>query len=439
MDISVIGTGYVGLVTGVCFAELGMNVVCSDVNKEKIKNLDKGVIAFSEPGLEEMLKRNCQLGRLRFTPDMREAVEHGKVVFIAVDTPVLEDGSVDLSNMMDAAEQIASCMTDYRVIVYKSTVPIGTGRRIKDLIKGVIRQKKENIDFDIVSNPEFFKEGSGIYDFIASDRIVVGVENERSAGIMQGLFNSQILINNIPLIITSLETAEMIKYASSCFLAAKAGFINEIASICELCNADVKVVSLGMGFDRLIGIKFPNPEPGFDGNCYLKDSRAFLKTCESLGYIPKIIKSALGVSNNQKKVVFTKIRKAVGRLKNKNVTILGIAYKPETDDIRESPAISIINMLVEKGAKVKVFDPKAMNNARKQYPDLCVQYCSGVEEACRNSNCIILHTEWKQFQNLNFLKLGEIVKTPVFIDLRNIYEPARVKSAGFSYTGMGRC
>lgn len=437
MNIAVIGTGYVGLVTGGCLAQLGMNVICMDIDKEKIEKLKNGVIPIYEPGLEEIIKENLISKRLVFTTSIEEAVAHGKVIFIAVGTPPQQDDSADLKYVYQAARDIAKHMEDYKVIVNKSTVPIGTGLLVKSEIESILKQRDKTFGFDVVSNPEFLREGTAVKDFLKPDRIIIGAESEISLNFMKKIYDVQIQLD-IPIIVTNLETAEMIKYAANAFLATKISYINEIADMCDLCNADVRVVSVAMGLDNRIGPKFLNPGPGYGGSCFPKDTKALVKIGKDLGYLPKIIESVVEVNDNQSMIMFKKIKSAIGNLENKVITILGIAFKPETDDIREAPAISIIKILLENGVKIKAFDPEAMENAKKIHPDLAIEYYSDMYSACENSDCIVLVTEWKDFLNLDFLKLKSIVRTPIFVDLRNAYVPSYVKNLGFLYRGVGR-
>lgn len=436
MNISVIGTGYVGLVTGVCLADLGMNVVCMDNNQEKIDILNKGQCTIYEPNLEEMLKESLNNKRIKFTKKIKEAVEFGQVIFIAVGTPELDDGSADLQYVFEAARDIAFNMNDYKVIVNKSTVPISTGQKVKQEINDILKQLNKNIKFDIVSNPEFLREGSAVGDFINPDRIVIGAENENAITIMKKIYHIQEKIN-IPIVFTNIETAEMIKYASNAFLATKVSFINEVANMCERSNADVRTVSKAMGLDRRIGPHFLKAGPGYGGSCFPKDTKAFVNIGKRFGYVPKIVKSTIHVNNKQKKIMVDKISRLIGDLEGKTISILGIAFKSETDDIRESPSISIIEELVKGKANVKVYDPKSMDNLKRLQPELRIQYCSDAYLACENSDCVVLVTDWNEFKKFDLIKLKEIVKSPVLVDLRNIYDPEYVKSLGFIYEGVG--
>lgn len=437
MNIAVIGTGYVGLVTGVCLSWLGLNVMCMDVDKEKIHKLNSGIIPIYEPGLEELVSECVRSGRLFFTDNMKKAVDFGEAIFIAVGTPQDENDSADLKYLYAAASEIANSMEGYRVIITKSTVPVGTGSKIKNKIREALDQQEKNISFDVVSNPEFLREGSAIKDFIKPDRIVIGVETDRAEALMKKLYAAQILLD-IPVIVTDIETAEMVKYASNAFLAAKISYINEIANICDLCNADISTVVLAMGLDKRINPSFLRPGPGYGGSCFPKDTKALLHFGRNLGYSPKLIEGVIDVNNTQRIIMFNKIRNALGDLTGKTITILGISFKPGTDDIREAPSIPIIKLLLEAGALVAAYDPAAMENMRLQFPKLNVACCEDIYSACTNSDCVVLMTEWKEFCQLDFERLHAIMRTPIFIDLRNIYDPAYVKNFGFYYRGVGK-
>lgn len=437
MNIAVVGTGYVGLVTGGCLAQLGMNVICMDIDEDKIKKLRNGIVPIYEPGLQEIIRENLNSERLSFTTSIKEAVDHAKVIFIAVGTPQQQDDSADLKQVYQAVREIASNMEDYKVIVNKSTVPIGTGQWVKTEVESILQQRNRTFGFDIVSNPEFLREGTAIKDFLKPDRIVIGAESETAVNIMKRIYEVQIQLD-IPIVVTNIESAEMIKYASNAFLATKISYINEIADMCDLCNADISAISKAMGMDSRIGPKFLSPGPGYGGSCFPKDTKALITIGKSLGYIPKIVESTVEVNDNQSVIMVEKIKNTIGSLENKSITILGIAFKPETDDIREAPSISIMKILSDNGAKIKAYDPEAMENAKKAHPDLSVEYCSDVYSACEDSDCVVLVTEWEDFKNLDFLKLKAISRTPIFVDLRNTYVPDYVKSFGFIYMGVGR-
>lgn len=437
MNIAVIGAGYVGLVTGGCLAQQGMNIICMDSDEDKIKKLKNGIVPIYEPELENIIRVNYSSRRLDFTTSIKEAVNHAEVVFIAVGTPPLQDASVDLEYVHRAVREIACHMENYKVIVCKSTVPVGTGQWIISEINTVLQQRGKAISFDVVSNPEFLREGTAVKDFFKPDRIVIGAEREAAINIMKNVYILQAQLD-IPIVVTNIETAEMIKYASNAFLATKISYINEIADMCDFCNADIGVISNAMGLDSRIGPEFLSPGPGYGGSCFPKDTKELVNMGKNLGYTPMIIKSTVEVNNNQPGIMFQKIKSTIGDFENKTITVLGIAFKPETDDIREAPAISIIKMLLDNRAKVKTFDPKAMENAQKAYTDYSIEYCSDVYSACEDSDCIVLVTEWKDFKSLDFSRLKSIVRTPVFIDLRNVYESSYVKNFGFLYKGVGR-
>jgi len=438
MNISIIGAGYVGLVTGACLASAGMDVLCCDRDKNRIAELKKGSFPIYEPCLENLV-HNCMknLKRLDFITDIKKAVEYADVIFICVNTPTLENNICDLGNVLDASRDIAQHINCYKVIVNKSTVPVGTGKTVKKEIENILKKLGKDTEFDIVSNPEFLREGSAVYDFINPERIVIGAENTRAVDIMKEVYKDQIQCN-IPVLITNIETAEMIKYASNAFLALKISFINEIANICEYCGADIVTVAKGMGMDSRIGPKFLNPGPGFGGSCFPKDVRALSGMCSSYGYKPVMLDSILEVNRRQKDRMIQKIENRLGRLEGRKIAVLGIAFKPETDDIRESPALNIILELVARNADVHIYDPKAMHNLKNEYPELNVKYFRDAYSACSHCDCIVLATEWKEFAGLDFAKLAGMVGNRVFFDFRNMFEPEYVKSFGFLYEGVGR-
>src|SRR4030066_208788 len=433
MHISIIGTGYVGLVTGICFAEFGLNVTCVDNNEKKIKLLKKGVVPFYEPGAEELLQRNLKAGRINFTTNIGNAVDSALVVFIAVGTPPRGDGSADMRHVEDVAKEIARHIKSYKVIVTKSTVPVGTGEKLRQIIS---KHLKENVDFDIVSNPEFLREGAGIEDFMRPNRIVIGTSSEQASAIMRDLYRPLYLIET-PFIITDVKTAELIKYASNAFLATKVSFINEIANLCEAVGADVQVVAKSMGLDKRIGPKFLHAGPGYGGSCFPKDVRALLQIAERHGYDFKIARSVIEVNITQKDRMITKIEHALRGAGGKTIGILGLAFKPNTNDIRESPAIHIIEGLIEIGANIRVYDPAAMDDAKAVLGNR-VTYCNDAFDVATNADALILVTEWNQFRNLQLEKLKGFLKHPVFIDLRNVYEPERMRKNGFDYYSVGR-
>ncbi len=432
MNICVVGTGYVGLVTGACFAEFGLRVVCVDKDETKIQSLKSGVIPIYELGLEELVKKNLQEGRLAFTTDLGWAVETSLVIFIAVGTPSQEDGSADLSYVEAVAHDIAQHMNGYKVIVTKSTVPVGTGERLREIIGAV---RKEKVDFDMVSNPEFLREGSAIEDFMRPNRIVIGAESSQAIAIMKDLYRPLYLIET-PFIITNVPTAEMIKYTSNAFLATKISFINEVANLCELMGADVHQVARGMGLDRRIGSKFLHPGPGFGGSCFPKDAHAISSLARKKGYDFEIVDAVLRVNSRQQRLMVEKIKKMIGELDGKTIGVLGLAFKPNTNDIRESPAIEIIKGLLQSGARIRAYDPAAMEEAKKVLTE--VVFCQDAYDTVKGCDAVVLATEWNQFRNLDLERIKEVLKQPVFIDLRNVYEPARMAELKFRYVGVGR-
>ena len=432
--ITVIGTGYVGLVTGACLADIGHQVICVDIDKEKIKKLKKGIIPIYEPGLEEIVDKNFKSGNLQFTTDTKSAVEASEVVFIAVGTPSLPDGTVNLDYVKSAAKNIAQAMNGYKVIVDKSTVPVGTG----DVVGRTISQYYSG-DFDVVSNPEFLREGSAVYDFLHPDRVVLGVESERAGAIMKDVYRS-LYLNETPFVETNLESAEMIKYASNAFLAVKITFINEIANLCEQVGADVKAVAHAMGKDGRIGPKFLHPGPGYGGSCFPKDTRALADIAKRSKSRLRIVEATIEANEAQKQRMVEKILAAVGSPQGKTFAILGLAFKPNTDDMREAPALTIIERLVSKGARIKAYDPEAMKEAawRLVTIDHSITYCLSEYDTMKDSDALIILTEWNQFRNLDLAKAKQLLKTPLFFDFRNLYERKTLESLGFSYQGVGR-
>ncbi len=432
MDICVVGTGYVGLVTGTCFAELGVTVKCVDNDQAKIKLLKDGGVPIYEPGLQEMIRKNTAEGRLSFTTDIAEAIAESLVVFIAVGTPQGDDGSADLKYVYQVAETIGRDMTSYKAIVTKSTVPVGTGERIREIVE---RNQKKKIDFDVVSNPEFLREGSAIEDFMRPDRVVIGTESKRASDIMKELYTPLYLIE-APIILTDVPTAEMIKYASNAFLATKISFINEMANLCERVGANVQMVAKGMGMDNRIGPKFLHAGPGFGGSCFPKDTQALAKIAENSGYDFQIVKAVIQVNERQREIMTDKVVRVLGgEARGKTVACLGLTFKPNTDDIREAPAEKILGRLADLGARIKAFDPAGME-AMKKVLDR-IEYTSDAYQAAEGADCLILMTEWNQFRNLDLNRLKEVMASPVMIDLRNVYKPDRLKEAGFTYHGVG--
>lgn len=432
MHIAVIGSGYVGLVTGACFAEFGVDVTCVDVDQEKIERLLDGVMPIYEPGLEHLVAKNTQAGRLRFTTDVRQAVEQALVIFLAVGTPPKPDGSPDLSFVEAAASSIADYMNGYKVVVTKSTVPIGTGERIRKLIA---ERKKTKANFGVVSNPEFLREGAAINDFMRPDRVVIGSRDEEAVAIMRDLYRPLYLIE-APFVITSLEAAELTKYAANAFLATKISFINEIANLCDKIGCDVHDVARAIGMDKRIGSKFLHPGPGFGGSCFPKDTRALASVAQQYECASLIVDAVIEVNQRQGQQVYTKIRKLVGELKGKTVAVLGLAFKPETDDMREAPAIGIIQSMIRDGAKVRAYDPVAMNEAKKVLSD--IEYADDEYAAVTGADALVFVTEWNQFRALDLSRIRDLMTTPKVADLRNIYDPDDLRELGFEYVGVGR-
>jgi len=432
MNICIIGTGYVGLVTGACLAEFGMNLVCVDNDQQKIDLLQQGKISIHEPGLEDLVLKNMREGRLSFSTSIRDGVASSLVIFIAVGTPSKDDGSADLRAVEEVAKEIARYMNGYKVVVVKSTVPVGTCRRLKQLIRD---HQVNPTPFDIVSNPEFQREGSAVEDFMRPDRVTIGAESEQAIAIMKDIYSALYLIET-PFIITSLETAEMIKYAANSFLATKVTFINEIANLCEMVGADVHHVARAMGLDGRIGKKFLHPGPGFGGSCFPKDTRALSKIARERGYVFKILDSVIEVNEEQKQRMVMKIKERVGDLREKTIGILGLSFKPNTNDIRESSSIAIIQGLLAMGAKVRAFDPAAMEETQAVLPEL--EYGKDAYDVAKGADALVLATEWNQFRRLDLQRIKNLLKSPIFIDLRNVYDPDQMKRLGFNYCGVGR-
>ena len=437
-NIAVIGTGYVGSVSGACLADFGNHVICVDSNSEKIESLKKGIIPIYEPGLDAVVERNAKCGRLSFTVDLAESVKKSGVVFIAVGTPPADDGSADLAYVEKAARQIGKLIDRYTVIVNKSTVPVGTGRKVYGWVKEEIDRRKINVEFDVVSNPEFLREGSAVYDFTHPDSVVIGSESERARGIMKEVYRS-LFLNETPFVETNLESAEMIKYASNAFLAVKVTFINEIANLCEKTSADVRAVSRAMGRDGRISPKFLHPGPGYGGSCFPKDTRALAKTGRELGEIQSIVEAAIETNEKQKLRAAKKIESVLGVLEKKTICILGLAFKPNTDDIRESPAVSICGYLAGRGAKLRVYDPAAMKEALWRLAAIkdSVYFAKDEYDAASGANALVIVTEWNQFRNIDLYRVKELLASNNFFDLRNIYKPQEVTAAGLNYFGIG--
>jgi UDPglucose 6-dehydrogenase len=431
MHIAVIGTGYVGLVTGACFAEFGVDVTCVDIDSEKIARLSSGEMPIYEPGLDQLVTKNMQSGRLQFTTDVKQAVEQALVIFLAVGTPPKSDGSPDLSFVEAAADSVAEYMNGYKVIVTKSTVPIGTGEHLRSRI----REKNPRLNFGIVSNPEFLREGAAINDFMRPDRVVIGSRDDEAIAIMRDLYRPLYLIE-APFVLTSLEAAELTKYAANAFLATKISFINEIASLCESIGCDVHDVAKAIGMDRRIGSKFLHPGPGFGGSCFPKDTQALASVAREFGRDSLIVDAVIEVNRRQRQAMLPKIEKLVGSLEGKTIAILGLAFKPETNDMRESPSIEIIQGLLKNGATVRAYDPVAMLEAAEILPN--VSYADDEYSAVTNADALVFVTEWNQFRALDMRRIRDLMRSPRIADLRNIYEPQDMRELGFEYVGVGR-
>jgi len=487
MKICIIGTGYVGLVTGTCLSDFGLEVTCVDQDETKISLLNSGRVPIYEQNLENLITKNVKAGRLSFTTNIEKGVKESKAVFIAVGTPPNNDGSANLKQIEKVAQEIARYMNNYKVIVNKSTVPIGTAAKIKEIINkyqtlslrtegsaaipssdisvsssvipakagihpSVIAREQNNrsnpnlnrrtgvlhvypIPFDVVSNPEFLREGSAVYDFTHPDKIVIGTTSDKALKIMQEIYRPLYLIDT-PFVITNPETAELIKYACNAFLATKITFINEIANLCDKVGADVHQIARAMGLDGRISSKFLHPGPGYGGSCFPKDTRALCSIAKSFDYEFKSLNAVVSANKRQRELMVEKIRRLVGELKGKQIGILGLAFKQNTDDIRESSSIDIIKILLREGAKIKCFDPLAMDNAKKILPD--VTFCENEYDVAQRSDVLVIATEWNQFRNLDLLRIKNLLKTPILIDLRNLYEPSQLKAFGFIYEGVGR-
>ncbi len=421
-----------GLVSGACFAEFGIDVTCVDVDAEKIDKLHKGIIPIYEPGLDTLVEKNVEAGRLHFTTNIAEAVKSAEVVFLAVGTPPKEDGSPDMSYYRQAAKDVAENLTGYTVIVTKSTVPVGTGKWLKQF---VAENAPAGIEFGVASNPEFLREGAAIEDFMRPDRVVIGSNEARAIEVMKELYRPLYLIET-PIVITSLEAAELIKYAANAFLATKITFINEIANLCDAIGCDVHDVARGMGMDNRIGRKFLHPGPGYGGSCFPKDTRALTTVADQFGVETRIVDAVIEANEVQRDLMVPKIEKLAGGLSGKQIGVLGLAFKPETDDMRESPAVDIIKKLQEGGARVRAFDPVAMDEARHLLPD--IEYAADEYDAVKGADVMVIVTEWNQFRALDLDRIRTLLASPKIADLRNIYEPQDMRELGFDYIGVGR-
>ena len=437
-NIVMIGSGYVGSVSGACLADFGNQVICVDTDTQKIESLKKGIIPIFEPGLDAVIERNIRSGRLLFTTDLVGALKECNVVFIAVGTPPADDGSADLVYVEAAARQIGALINTYTVIVDKSTVPIGTGRKVAAWIGEELAKRGQQAEFDVVSNPEFLREGSAVYDFTHPDRVVIGSDSERARKIMKDVYRS-LYLNETPYIETNLESAEMIKYASNAFLAVKITFINEIANLCEKTGANVQDVARAMGKDGRIGSKFLHPGPGYGGSCFPKDTRALARIGRDHDEIQRIVETTIETNELQKSRAAKKIETALGSLEGKTLSMLGLAFKPNTDDMRESPAIAICEYLVKQGAKLRLYDPAALKEAKWRLEAIktSIYFASDEYDAIQGADALVIATEWNQFRNIDLSKVKQFLVSPYFFDLRNIYSPKEVTAAGLRYFGIG--
>ena len=438
MNITVVGTGYVGLVSGSCFSEMGMNVTCVDIDEVKIRNLKNGIIPIYEPGLDELVLKNVNDGRLHFSVSLESCLNDSDAVFIAVGTPPGEDGSADLHYVLDVARTFGRNIKKYTLLVTKSTVPVGTSEKVRQAVKEELARRGEKIPFDVASNPEFLKEGSAIKDFMSPDRVVVGVDSERARKLMEKIYRP-FQMNNYRVIIMDILSAEMTKYAANAMLATRISFMNEIARLCELTGANVDKVRAGIASDIRIGSRFLYPGCGYGGSCFPKDVKALIKTAAEYGYQMKVISAVENVNHEQKKIVFDKLDKALdGRLQGKTVALWGLAFKPETDDMREAPSVVTIGLLLEAGARVRVFDPVAMEEAKANYPGDYVEYATSIYDAVAGADALAVVTEWKQFRIPNWERIRSLMKGNIVVDGRNIYNPQEMNDAGFKYYSIGK-
>ncbi len=439
MKITIYGSGYVGLVTGTCLAEVGNDVICVDIDTEKTENLKKGIIPIYEPGLDDLVSRNVKAGRLNFTTDTQQGVKHGLFQFIAVGTPPDEDGSADLQYVLAVAQSIGEHMEEYRIIVNKSTVPVGTADKVRDAVNKVLSNRGLSTEFDVVSNPEFLKEGAALDDFMKPDRVVVGTDNPRTAELLRALY-TPFNRNHDRVIVMDVRSAELTKYAANAILATKISFMNELANMAEILGADIEQVRIGIGSDPRIGYKFIYPGCGYGGSCFPKDVQALEKTATQIGYNAELLKAVESVNNRQKEVLFNKIDKHFdGKLEGRVFALWGLAFKPNTDDMRAAPSRTLMEALWEKGAVVRAYDPEAMDEARRIYGDREeLIYCESPDDALENTDALIVVTEWNQFRSPDFSKMKNTLKQAVIFDGRNLYDPQFLKSEGFDYYAIGR-
>ena len=437
MKIAIVGTGYVGLVSGTCFAEMGVEVTCVDIDEKKIEALRQGRVPIYEPGLDEMVARNCREGRLRFTTRLTDCLDEVEAVFCAVGTPPDEDGSADLTYVLNVAHEVGANMRKYTLVVTKSTVPVGTAEKVKAAIRSELTRRGLDIEFDVASNPEFLKEGAAVKDFMSPDRVVVGVESERAKELMTRLY-SPFMLNNFRVLFTDIPSAEMIKYAANSMLATRISFMNDIANLCELVGADVNMVRKGIGSDTRIGSKFLYPGCGYGGSCFPKDVKALIKTAQQHGYDMRVLRAVEAVNEQQKSVLFEKLSRFYeGRLSGKTVALWGLSFKAETDDMREATSLVTISRLLDAGCAVRVFDPVAMPECRRRLGD-AVTYARDMYDAALGADALLLLTEWKQFRLPSWEVVRRSMRTPAVFDGRNIYDPAELRRLGFSYSSIGR-
>lgn len=437
MKISVIGTGYVGLVTGTCFAETGISVHCVDINKEKIDKLNQGIVPIYEPGLERMLNRNVDKNRLFFTTNLQETLENCDAVFIAVGTPPDEDGSADLQYVLSVASEIGKYISDYMVVITKSTVPIGTAKKVRETIEKELKKRNVDIPFDVASNPEFLKEGNAIEDFLKPDRIVIGVETERATKTLQRLYKP-FLLNNHPIIFMDIPSAELTKYAANAMLATRISFMNDIANLCDIVGADVNMVRKGIGSDPRIGNKFIYPGVGYGGSCFPKDVKALIKTSDDYNAPLRILKAVEEVNNKQKEKMFEMVNTHFnGELKGKKIALWGLSFKPNTDDMREAPSLVVIDKLVKAGVEITAYDPVALAEAKRRIGDK-IKYVDDQYEALVDADALVLMTEWAEFRVLKYKILDKLMKAKLIFDGRNIYDPNEMKEFGYTYYSIGR-
>ncbi len=436
MNIAIVGTGYVGLVSGACFAEMGIDVTCVDINPEKIKCLLNGEIPIYEPGLDDLVKRNVEAGRLHFTTDLTTCLDNVEVVFSAVGTPPDEDGSADLQYVLEVARTFGRNIKKYTILVTKSTVPVGTAKKVKAVIEEELTKRGEQIDFEVASNPEFLKEGAAIKDFMSPDRVVVGVESDRAKKVMERLYRP-FQMNNYRLYFMDIPSAEMTKYAANAMLATRISFMNDIANLCDLVGANVDMVRKGIGADTRIGSKFLYPGCGYGGSCFPKDVKARAHTAREYGYTMGVIEAVEAVNERQKEIVVKKLQDKLGTLRGKTIALWGLAFKPETDDMREAPALVVIEKLLEAGASVKVYDPVAMDECRRRIGDRVV-YCKDMYDVVIDADALAVLTEWKEFRIPSWSVIKRVMKQPVLVDGRNIYSKDEVIAEGFEYAAIGK-